>query len=61
MTSKSLKAHTIWRWNLCRVTTPDGQRFVMVQEEEGDKALAANRIHVVLNWFDELKRLVPIE
>jgi len=30
----------------------DGQRFVMITE-------ASTGIHVVLNWFEELKRLVP--
>jgi len=34
--------------------TPDGQRFVMVKEES-----TARRLNVVLNWFEELKRLVP--
>ncbi len=35
--------------------TPDGQRFLMVEEaEEGQ-----GQINVVLNWFEELKRLVP--
>ncbi len=33
--------------------TDDGQRFVMVQEER------TSQINVVLNWFEELKRLVP--
>ena len=35
--------------------TPDGQRFLMTQagEERG------SQINVVLNWFEELKRLVP--
>ena len=37
--------------------TPDGKRFVMVQEIEQDSA--ATQINVVLNWFEELKRLVP--
>jgi len=32
--------------------TADGQRFVMVKEE-------TTQINVVLNWFEELKRLVP--
>ena len=32
----------------------DGQRFLMVREEEQQTP-----IHVVLNWFEELKRLVP--
>jgi Tol biopolymer transport system component len=32
----------------------DGQRFVMVKDEPG-----AGRLNVVLNWSEELKRLVP--
>ncbi len=38
--------------------SPDGQRFLMIKaadEEEGQ----AGQINVVLNWFEELKRLVP--
>jgi serine/threonine protein kinase len=37
--------------------TPDGQQFVMVKliEEES----VATQINVVLNWFEEIKRLVP--
>ena len=35
--------------------TPDGQRFVMVQAE----GTVSPQINVVLNWFEELKRLVP--
>jgi eukaryotic-like serine/threonine-protein kinase len=36
--------------------TRDGQRFLMVK----DAPQAANmQIHVVVNWFEELKRLVP--
>ena len=37
--------------------TPDGQRFVMVQAQQG----AGAQINVVLNWFEELKRLVPTD
>ncbi len=37
--------------------SPDGQRFVMVKE--GDQESEPPQIHVVLNWFEELKRLVP--
>jgi len=33
--------------------TPDGERFVMIKEGE------QSQINVVLNWFEELKRLVP--
>ena len=35
--------------------TADGQQFVMVKEE------GTSQINVVLNWFEELKRLVPTE
>jgi eukaryotic-like serine/threonine-protein kinase len=34
--------------------SPDGQRFVMIKDEAG-----AGRLNVVLNWTDELKRLIP--
>jgi len=34
--------------------TPDGQRFVMVPEKR-----VLNQLQVVVNWFEELKRLVP--
>ncbi len=37
--------------------TRDGRRFLMVIESE--QVAAATHINVVLNWFDELKRLVP--
>ena len=36
--------------------TADGQRFVMIREDE-----RARKLHVVVNWFDELERLVPAE
>ena len=35
--------------------TPDGQRFLMIREEQPE----VPQINVVLNWFEELKRLVP--
>jgi len=37
--------------------SPDGQRFLMVQAPEQE--VGASHINVVLNWFEELKRLVP--
>jgi Tol biopolymer transport system component len=37
--------------------TPDGQRFVIIQGEEKPQA----EIRVILNWPEELKRLVPTE
>ncbi len=36
---------------------PDGQRFVMIKESVEQQEAA--QINVVLNWFEELKRLVP--
>ena len=37
--------------------TLDGQRFVMLKPM--GQELAATQINVILNWFEELKRLVP--
>ncbi len=36
---------------------PDGQRFLVVRPSEQE--INATQINVVLNWFEELKRLVP--
>jgi len=38
--------------------SPDGQRFLMIKPSE-QAAAAPTQINVVLNWFEELKRLVP--
>jgi Tol biopolymer transport system component len=38
---------------------PDGERFLLVESLE--ESATTTRLHVVLNWFDELKRLVPPE
>ncbi len=35
---------------------PDGQRFLMMKEGTAQEQA---QINVVLNWFEELKRLVP--
>ena len=35
--------------------SPDGQRFLMIKLEQQE----GGQINVVLNWFEELKRLVP--
>ena len=35
---------------------PDGQRFLVLKQPDQP---AATRIHVVANWFEELKRLAP--
>ena len=45
--------------------TPDGQSFLMIREDEAeiDRTLHAayygNKVRIVLNWFEELKQLVP--
>ena len=39
--------------------TRDGQRFLMIKKDK--ETALAERIHVVLNWSEELKRLVPTE
>ena len=43
--------------------SPDGQRFLMIKEgapvDTNDPFAGLTRIHVVLNWTEELKRLVP--
>jgi hypothetical protein len=36
---------------------PDGQHFLILKESL--QATAATEINLVLNWFEELKRLVP--
>ncbi len=36
--------------------SPDGQQFLMIKAAEGSQSA---QINVVLNWFEELKRLVP--
>ena len=39
---------------------PDGQRFLVLKELEGsDDTLGPQSVILVLNWFEELKRLVP--
>ena len=49
------KAPSAWGRNSLYDITPDGERFVMVR---GDTA-AFRELHVVVNWTDELNRLVP--
>jgi len=39
--------------------SPDGQRFLMLKPVEQAQA-APTQINVVLNWFEELKRRVPV-
>jgi len=39
---------------------PDGKRFVMIKGE-ADAFGEGAEIRVVVNWFEELKRLVPVQ
>ena len=50
--------YTILRGFVNYDISPDGQRFLMIKaaEEEDEQQ---GQINVVLNWFEELKRLVP--
>lgn len=44
----------------CYDPAPDGQHFVMVKmEPPGSGDPVHQQIALVLNWFDELKRLAP--
>jgi len=40
---------------------PDGRRFVMIANPAQFEQQPVTSIHVVLNWFEELKRLVPTD
>lgn len=40
--------------------SPDGERFLMIKEHE-DVERESPEIVMVLNWLEELKRLVPTE
>jgi len=40
--------------------SPDGQRFLMVRATEQPQTAAA-QINVVFNWFEELKKKVPVK
>jgi serine/threonine-protein kinase len=37
--------------------TPDGQSFIVVRSE---RVSVATQVHVILNWFEELKRRAPV-
>ncbi len=39
--------------------SPDGEHFLMIKET--NRAIAPMTINLVLNWFEELERLVPVE
>jgi Tol biopolymer transport system component len=46
-------------WGRSYDISPDGQRFLMIKEGGIDGTMATPTIIVVLNWFEELNRLVP--
>ena len=39
--------------------TPDGKRLLVIARTSGIEPASTTHINVVVNWFDELKRLVP--
>ena len=39
--------------------SPDGERFLMIKEGGGGDETPPAELILVLNWFEELKRLVP--
>ena len=41
--------------------TDDGQRFLMVDVSQARLPIPATQMFVVLNWVEELKRLVPVK
>jgi hypothetical protein len=41
-----------------QAVSPDGQRFVGLQEQESSEGDVGS-LSLVANWFEELKRLVP--
>ena len=41
--------------------TPDGKRFIVLMPQEDPAGPTTSHAILVLNWFDEIKRLVPTE
>jgi len=35
--------------------TPDGERFLVIQPGDSTSSPPKNEIHVILNWFEELR------
>lgn len=40
---------------------PDGERFIMIRPTEDSGVTARTEIRVIVNWLEELKRLVPTD
>jgi len=53
---KFTPANYVWR---SYDISPDGKRFLTILESSGETARA--ELNLVLNWFEELERLVPTE
>ena len=47
-------------WGRSYDVSPDGQRFLMALTKDRPTDLASTQMIFVQNWFDELKRLVPV-
>jgi hypothetical protein len=47
-------------WGRSYDVSPDGQRFLMALTRNRLTDLASTQMILVQNWFDELKRLVPV-
>jgi len=41
--------------------TADGERFLVVERASDNVRRTVTEIHVVVNWFEELERLVPTD
>ena len=40
--------------------TPDGRRFLMLKPAAAGPRGATSELHVILNWFEELRRKAPL-
>jgi hypothetical protein len=55
---KILGGPFIWRRSGNHDVSRDGSRFVMI---EGESEMTGTELRVVLNWFEELRRLAPLD
>jgi hypothetical protein len=39
---------------------PDGRRFLMIKADAATPPAQPNELHVVVNWFEELRRRAPM-
>jgi hypothetical protein len=52
---------TAGRWAPPYDVTLDGKRLLVIARTSGIEPASNTHINVVVNWFEELKRLVPIK